>query len=152
MHGYPQWCRTEWRKHLNGLPLLLYSRMKEPMPVQTGLFAQFGSKFRYSGRTFYQSRNSRIDRPAPEFDRTSSRRMTGSRSMDYGGSSFEHDTSRLHSTSLDFKAKRKGYDDDMNRSGTVSTHTLFSVFLFSFLSYFFISLIIVLIMNIMKSA
>ena len=46
--------------------------------------------------------------------------------MDYGGSSFEHDTSRLHSTSLDFKAKRKGYDDDMNRSGTVSTQQFFS--------------------------
>ena len=57
--------------------------------------------------------------------------------MDYGGSSFEHDTSRLHSTSLDFKAKRKGYDDDMNRSGTVSAHKLFSVFLFLFLSYLF---------------
>ena len=78
---------TEWsfckifldKKHL-------YSRLKEPEKPQKQFFPRFGSKFRYSGRTQYQTRQAAamIDRPAPDFDRTQSRRFTGSRSMDGG--------------------------------------------------------------------
>lgn len=62
-------------------------RLKEPEPPQkSGFFPRFGSKFRYSGRTQYQTRQSAalIDRPAPDFDRSASRRFTGSRSVDGG--------------------------------------------------------------------
>jgi len=58
-------------------------RLKEPLAVNRGLFGELGAKFRYSGRTHYQSRiaSSSIDRVAPEFDRSFSLRTTGSRSM-----------------------------------------------------------------------
>ena len=62
-------------------------RLKEPEPPsKSGFFPRFGSKFRYSGRTQFQTRQaaSLIDRPGPNFDRTQSRRFTGSRSMDGG--------------------------------------------------------------------
>ena len=61
--------------------------MKEPEPpMKTGFFPRFGSKFRYSGRTQYQARQAgaMIDRPAPNFDRSASRRYPSSRSMDGG--------------------------------------------------------------------
>lgn len=47
-------------------------------------FLTLGSKFRYSGRTQAQTRqaSSLIDRPAPQFERTSSKRV--SRSLDGG--------------------------------------------------------------------
>lgn len=45
-----------------------------------------GSKFRYSGRTQAQTRQASalIDRPAPFFERSSSKRYTMSRSLDGG--------------------------------------------------------------------
>lgn len=45
-----------------------------------------GSKFRYSGRTQAQTRQASalIDRPAPYFERSSSKRYTMSRSLDGG--------------------------------------------------------------------
>jgi erythrocyte membrane protein band 4.1 len=64
-----------------------FFRLKEPETApKSGLFPRFGSKFRYSGRTQYQTRQAAagIDRPAPDFDRSASRRFTGSRSMDGG--------------------------------------------------------------------
>lgn len=47
-------------------------------------FLTLGSKFRYSGRTQAQTRQAStlIDRPAPHFERTSSKRV--SRSLDGG--------------------------------------------------------------------
>ena len=53
-------------------------------PQKVGLFPRLGSKFRYSGRTQYQTRqaSSLIDRPAPFFERTLSKRHPGSRSVD----------------------------------------------------------------------
>ena len=51
-------------------------------PQKVGLFPRLGSKFRYSGRTQYQTRKDLIDRPAPFFERTLSRRPPGSRSVD----------------------------------------------------------------------
>jgi len=64
-----------------------FFRLKEPEPpAKSGIFPRFGSKFRYSGRTQYQARQgaSMIDRPAPNFDRSASRRYPSSRSVDGG--------------------------------------------------------------------
>ena len=59
-------------------------RLREPEPPSRAAFPLFGSRFRYSGRTQYQTRNaaSTIVRPAPPtIDRTSRRGpSTGSRS------------------------------------------------------------------------
>eukprot|EP00914_Ancora_sagittata_P014027 GHVO01027475.1.p1 GENE.GHVO01027475.1~~GHVO01027475.1.p1 ORF type:complete len:870 (+),score=149.14 GHVO01027475.1:96-2705(+) len=65
-----------------------FFRLKEPETApKSGLFPRFGSKFRYSGRTQYQTKQAAagIERPAPDFDRSASRRFTGSRSMDGSG-------------------------------------------------------------------
>lgn len=53
-------------------------------PVKHGLWPRLGSKFRYSGRTQYQSRMAAnlSDRNNPGFERTLSRRKLSSRSMD----------------------------------------------------------------------
>lgn len=53
-------------------------------PQKVGLFPRLGSKFRYSGRTQYQTKQASalIDRPAPQFERTISRRQPGSMSVD----------------------------------------------------------------------
>lgn len=53
-------------------------------PQKVGLFPRLGSKFRYSGRTQYQTRQASalIDRPAPYFERTLSKRHPGFRSVD----------------------------------------------------------------------
>ncbi|XP_076612575.1 band 4.1-like protein 2 isoform X3 [Chaetodon auriga] len=60
-----------------------FFRLNAPEPPTTkARFLTLGSKFRYSGRTQAQSRmaSSLIDRPAPKFERTSSKRI--SRSLD----------------------------------------------------------------------
>ena len=58
--------------------------MSPEPPPKMGLFPRLGSKFRYSGRTQYQTRQASalIDRPAPQFERTMSKRQPGSRSFD----------------------------------------------------------------------
>jgi len=54
-----------------------------PEPTQKlGLFPRLGSRFRYSGRTHYESKKTAIDRPAPKFQRSLSGRTLTSRSMD----------------------------------------------------------------------
>ncbi|XP_072218274.1 band 4.1-like protein 2 isoform X4 [Leuresthes tenuis] len=59
-----------------------FFRLNAPEPPTKARFLTLGSKFRYSGRTQAQSRlaSSLIDRPAPNFERTSSKRI--SRSLD----------------------------------------------------------------------
>lgn len=60
------------------------SRLNAPEAPTKARFLTLGSKFRYSGRTQAQTRmaSSLIDRPAPSFERTSSKRI--SRSLDGG--------------------------------------------------------------------
>jgi hypothetical protein len=57
-----------------------FFRLREPEPPQRNPFPLFGSKFRYSGRTQYQSRNSAstLDRKTPTIDRLGNRRFAGS--------------------------------------------------------------------------
>ena len=59
--------------------LLMCFRLKEPEPASRSPFPPFGSKFRYSGRTQYQSRNAALTaaRQAPTIDRNASKRFTG---------------------------------------------------------------------------
>ena len=72
------------------LILRCFARLKAPLAAKRGFLSDFGSRHRYSGRTLYESRifSQSIDRIAPDFDRsmTGSRRMAGSRSMDYSAS------------------------------------------------------------------
>jgi hypothetical protein len=52
-------------------------------PMKSGFFPRFGSKFRYSGRTFYETKNATIDRVPPRFERSlSGRNIPFSRSED----------------------------------------------------------------------
>nr|XP_032810592.1 protein 4.1-like isoform X8 [Petromyzon marinus] len=61
-----------------------FFRLVSPEPAPKGRFLTLGSKFRYSGRTQAQTRQAStlIDRPAPSFTRSSSKRYTLSRSLD----------------------------------------------------------------------
>lgn len=66
-----------------------FSRLVSPEPPPKG-FLVMGSKFRYSGRTQAQTRQASalIDRPAPHFERSTSKRYLLSRSLDGGRSLF----------------------------------------------------------------
>uniref|UniRef100_A0A8C6KAA2 Erythrocyte membrane protein band 4.1 like 2 n=1 Tax=Nothobranchius furzeri TaxID=105023 RepID=A0A8C6KAA2_NOTFU len=69
-----------------------FFRLNAPEPPNKARFLTLGSKFRYSGRTQAQTRlaSSLIDRPAPSFDRTSSKRI--SRSLDGGNTTSNSQT------------------------------------------------------------
>ncbi|XP_055837798.1 protein 4.1 homolog isoform X7 [Episyrphus balteatus] len=56
--------------------------MAPEKPSKSSLFPRFGSKFRYSGRTMYETRKNPVERTAPKFDRSLSGRRLTSRSMD----------------------------------------------------------------------
>uniref|UniRef100_A0A667ZT29 Erythrocyte membrane protein band 4.1 like 2 n=1 Tax=Myripristis murdjan TaxID=586833 RepID=A0A667ZT29_9TELE len=75
-----------------------FFRLNTPEPPTKARFLTLGSKFRYSGRTQTQTRqaSSLIDRPAPTFERTSSKRI--SRSLD-GGNSHSHRHTHRHTQS-----------------------------------------------------
>lgn len=104
-----------WRRRVTDALLICWCfSLKEPLPIPTGVFSQFGSKFRFSGRTHYQSRiaSSEIDRQAPFFERNSTRRLSASRSMDHGNSSFDRSGAHL-SKSMDYMERRtkKSYNE-----------------------------------------
>ncbi|XP_070555247.1 protein 4.1-like isoform X45 [Ptychodera flava] len=54
-----------------------FFRLVQPEPPPKGKLFHLGSKFRYSGRTQFQTRqtNALIDRPAPQFERIASKRF-----------------------------------------------------------------------------
>ncbi|CAM9633817.1 unnamed protein product [Lampetra fluviatilis] len=66
-----------------------FFRLVTPEPAPKGRFLTLGSRFRYSGRTQAQTRaaSSQIDRPAPHFTRSASKRYTVSSSLDGGDAS-----------------------------------------------------------------
>ncbi|XP_069687706.1 protein 4.1 homolog isoform X2 [Periplaneta americana] len=79
-----------------------FFRLMTPEPTQkSGLFPRFGSKFRYSGRTHYETKKSLIERPAPRFERSLSGRGLTSRSMDAlaGPRQTEEDFNKRHTMS-----------------------------------------------------
>uniref|UniRef100_A0A667ZYY5 Erythrocyte membrane protein band 4.1 like 2 n=1 Tax=Myripristis murdjan TaxID=586833 RepID=A0A667ZYY5_9TELE len=79
-----------------------FFRLNTPEPPTKARFLTLGSKFRYSGRTQTQTRqaSSLIDRPAPTFERTSSKRI--SRSLD-GGNSHSHRHTHRHTQALEIE-------------------------------------------------
>nr|XP_033819027.1 band 4.1-like protein 1 isoform X1 [Geotrypetes seraphini] len=87
-----------------------FFRLVSPEPPPKG-FLVMGSKFRYSGRTQAQTRQASalIDRPAPFFERSSSKRYTISRSLD---GEFSRPTSVTENHDMD------RYEDDSGMSRT----------------------------------
>ncbi|KAL3286911.1 hypothetical protein HHI36_001396 [Cryptolaemus montrouzieri] len=64
--------------------------MSPEINQKSSLFPKLGSKFRYSGRTHYETKKTPIERPAPEFSRSLTGKRITSRSMDpLGGSKAE---------------------------------------------------------------
>ncbi|XP_014472074.1 PREDICTED: uncharacterized protein LOC106743073 isoform X2 [Dinoponera quadriceps] len=60
-----------------------FFRLMSPEPVKkVGLIPHLGSRFRYSGRTHYETKKTPIDRQPPQFERSLSGRRLASRSMD----------------------------------------------------------------------
>lgn len=60
-----------------------FFRLMTPEPVQkSSLFPRFGSKYRYSGRTHYESKKNPTDREQPRFERSLTGKKLSSRSMD----------------------------------------------------------------------
>jgi len=89
-----------------------FFRLREPEPSKRNTFPPFASKFRYSGRTQYQARQgaSTIDRAQPEFDRSGSQRLPGSRSdtlpTDRGAERYRPDGPRA--ATYDPRANKRG--------------------------------------------
>ncbi|XP_076239827.1 erythrocyte membrane protein band 4.1 like coracle isoform X2 [Calliopsis andreniformis] len=60
-----------------------FFRLMSPEPVKkVGLMLHLGSRFRYSGRTYYETKKTSIDRQPPQFERSLIGRRPTSRSMD----------------------------------------------------------------------
>ncbi|KFO91531.1 Band 4.1-like 1, partial [Buceros rhinoceros silvestris] len=96
-----------------------FFRLVSPEPPPKG-FLVMGSKFRYSGRTQAQTRQASalIDRPAPFFERSSSKRYTMSRSLD-GEFSRPASVSENHDTGTEGeKRDEDGEFDSRRRSET----------------------------------
>ncbi|XP_037554827.1 protein 4.1 isoform X2 [Dermacentor silvarum] len=77
-----------------------FFRLMSPEPaVKPRLFLpRFGSKFRYSGRTQYQTRqaSARIDRPPPHFERTRSNKRFSSQTLTYPPRPAAQEESKRH--------------------------------------------------------
>lgn len=60
-----------------------FFRLMTPEPVtKSSLFPRFGSKYRYSGRTHYETKKAPIEREQPRFERSLTGKKLSSRSMD----------------------------------------------------------------------
>ncbi|XP_023580725.1 band 4.1-like protein 1 [Trichechus manatus latirostris] len=92
-----------------------FFRLVSPEPPPKG-FLVMGSKFRYSGRTQAQTRQASalIDRPAPFFERSSSKRYTMSRSLDGAEFSRPASVSENHDAGPDGD-KREEYGESGGR-------------------------------------
>ncbi|XP_078508212.1 band 4.1-like protein 1 isoform X2 [Lissotriton helveticus] len=96
-----------------------FFRLVSPEPPPKG-FLVMGSKFRYSGRTQAQTKEASalIDRPAPFFERSSSKRYTLSRSLD-GEFSRPTSVSENHDGGLESDKRDHG---DMEMDGMRNKH------------------------------
>ncbi|XP_055292652.1 band 4.1-like protein 1 isoform X4 [Moschus berezovskii] len=105
-----------------------FFRLVSPEPPPKG-FLVMGSKFRYSGRTQAQTRQASalIDRPAPFFERSSSKRYTMSRSLDGAEFSRPASVSENHDAGLDGDKREEDGESGGRRSeaeeGEVKTPT-----------------------------
>ncbi|XP_029911594.1 band 4.1-like protein 1 [Myripristis murdjan] len=95
-----------------------FFRLVSPEPPPKG-FLVIGSKFRYSGRTQAQTRQASalIDRPAPQFDRSVSKRYLLPRSMDGAsalGDSMDQLSQRSSSERTQFTSR-----DDLDQEGSL---------------------------------
>ncbi|XP_075419801.1 band 4.1-like protein 1 isoform X3 [Tenrec ecaudatus] len=105
-----------------------FFRLVSPEPPPKG-FLVMGSKFRYSGRTQAQTRQASalIDRPAPFFERSSSKRYTMSRSLDGAEFSRPASVSENHDTGPDSDKREEDVESSGQRSeadeGEVRTPT-----------------------------
>ncbi|XP_054631107.1 protein 4.1 isoform X4 [Dunckerocampus dactyliophorus] len=88
-----------------------FFRLVSPEPPPKG-FLVIGSKFRYSGRTQAQTRQASalIDRPAPQFDRSVSKRYLLSRSID-GASALGNSMDQLSQRSLSERTQFMSRED-----------------------------------------
>lgn len=60
-----------------------FFRLMTPEPVsKSALFPRFGSKYRYSGRTHYETKKAPVEREPPRFERSLTGKKLSSRSMD----------------------------------------------------------------------
>ncbi|OWK03080.1 hypothetical protein Celaphus_00007945 [Cervus elaphus hippelaphus] len=105
-----------------------FFRLVSPEPPPKG-FLVMGSKFRYSGRTQAQTRQASalIDRPAPFFERSSSKRYTMSRSLDGAEFSRPASVSENHDAGPDGDKREEDGESGGQRSeaeeGEVKTPT-----------------------------
>ncbi|XP_024895570.1 band 4.1-like protein 1 isoform X9 [Pteropus alecto] len=105
-----------------------FFRLVSPEPPPKG-FLVMGSKFRYSGRTQAQTRQASalIDRPAPFFERSSSKRYTMSRSLDGAEFSRPASVSENHDAGADGDKQEEDGESGGRRSeaeeGEVRTPT-----------------------------
>lgn len=61
----------------------MYCRLMTPEPTnKSTMFPRFGSKYRYAGRTHYESKKTPVDRDQPRFERSLTGKRISSRSMD----------------------------------------------------------------------
>ncbi|XP_040837048.1 band 4.1-like protein 1 isoform X2 [Ochotona curzoniae] len=96
-----------------------FFRLVSPEPPPKG-FLVMGSKFRYSGRTQAQTRQASalIDRPAPFFERSSSKRYTMSRSLDGAEFSRPASVSENHDMGPDGNKREEDGESGGRRSET----------------------------------
>ncbi|XP_031228359.1 band 4.1-like protein 1 isoform X8 [Mastomys coucha] len=96
-----------------------FFRLVSPEPPPKG-FLVMGSKFRYSGRTQAQTRQASalIDRPAPFFERSSSKRYTMSRSLDGAEFSRPASVSENHDAGPDGDKREDDAESGGRRSET----------------------------------
>uniref|UniRef100_A0A182FVN0 Moesin/ezrin/radixin homolog 1 n=1 Tax=Anopheles albimanus TaxID=7167 RepID=A0A182FVN0_ANOAL len=94
-----------------------FFRLMTPEPQQkSGLFPRLGSKYRYSGRTHYETRKAPVERPAPDFKRSLTGKRLSSRSMD-------GESNKVDELSLGQQEKERAAAKDPSKDGN-KRHTM----------------------------